>query len=322
MTPPGARTAYVVLTHQDWPQAKRLATAILASSPAARVVIAHDARRESFPSAVDDPRIDVFEHGRASDWGSWELVEATLDAFARARSRFDPQLVCLISGNDYPVRQLPAWEAGALAADGWIGTAEPLLYTPRWGRRRGEGDDRWTRYAYRWFRSPFARSGRKTARWWVRLRSAIVLRLEPLIGLRIVGRGRGLHYGVRRLPAPFPPGRPCYLGSQWLAVRRSELDRLLDRDFAAGSRLRRIYAHSIIPDESALVTALSSMQRPSTQPPVTHVRWDAARDQPITWTLENLGELRASGSPFCRKVDPIASGELLDELDRLAGENA
>ncbi|SFR90957.1 hypothetical protein SAMN04487846_0503 [Microbacterium sp. cf046] len=318
MSPSGVRTAYVVLTHRDWPQAQRLATAILASSPDARVLLAHDGRRELFPSAVEDPRIEVFEHGRASDWGSWELVEATLDAFARARARFDPELVCLISGSDYPVRSLQDWERRAIDADSWIGTAEPLRYTPHWGTRRGEGDDRWTRYAYRWFRSPCARPDRRTWRWWVRLRTALVLRLEPLIGLRIVGRGRGLHYGVRRLPAPFTAQRPCFLGSQWLAVRRPELDRLLDRDFARGSTLRRIYAHAIIPDESALVTALSRVRAPSTQPPVTHVQWDTARDQPVTWTLEDLDELLASGSPFCRKVDPIASAGLLDELDRLS----
>lgn len=321
MSETGVRTAYVVLTHRDWPQARRLAGAILRSSPDARVIIAHDARRETFPASMDDPRVDVFVHGRESDWGSWELVEATLDAFARARDLFDPQLVCLLSGSDYPVRPLPAWESEALAAESWIGTAEILDYTPRWGRRRGEGDDRWTRYAYRWFRSPFSRRSRGPRPWW-RLRSAIMLRLEPVIGLRVVSRGRGLHYGIRRIPRPFTSERPFYFGSQWLAVRRSELDGLLDRDFAPRSRLRRLYEHSIIPDESALVTALSWIRRPSRLSPVTHVRWDDERDEPITWALADLAELRASGSPFCRKVDPVAGADLLDVLDREAIQDA
>ena len=315
MSDGGTRTTYVVLTHGDWPQVRRLAGAILASSPEARIVLAHDARREQFPASVGDPRIDVFCHGRESDWGSWELVEATLDAFARARDRFDPQLVCLISGSDYPVRSLPEWEGEALAATSWIGTAEPLRYTPRWGLRRGEGDDRWTRYAYRWYRSPFRRPAGPPP-WCVRIRGAIMLRLEPMIGLRIVSRGRGVHYGVRRLPAPFTRSQPAYLGSQWLAVRRPELDRLLDRDFRPGAPLRRIYRRSIIPDESALVTALSRVAPPSDLPPVTYVRWDAAADAPVTWTLADLDELRAAGSPFCRKVDPIGSAGLMDELDR------
>lgn len=308
---------YVVLTHRDWTQVRRLAGAILASSPQATVLIAHDARREPFPAQADDARIEILAHGRAADWGSWDLVEATLDAFAQARTRFDPQLVCLLSGSDYPVRPLPAWEAEALAADSWIGTAEPLEYTPRWGTRRGTGDDRWTRYAYRWFRSPFAARATPLPPWRIRLRRGFFLRMEPLFGLRIVARGRGLHYGVRRAISPFRPDRPCYFGSQWLAVRRTELDRLLDRDFAPGSRLRRLYSSSIIPDESALVTALSWVAPPSPLAPVSHVRWDAARDEPVTWTLADLDELTASGSPFCRKVDPARSGELLRALDRI-----
>ena len=309
------RTVYVLLTHRDWPQVHRLATAILRSSPDARVLIAHDARREAFPAPTEDARIEVFVHGRASDWGSWDLVEATLDAFARARDLFDPDLICLISGNDYPVRSLPGWEREALAAESWVGAAEPLRYKPRWGTRRGEGDDRWTRYAYRWFRSPFRRRQGAFPAWRRRLRSALMLRLEPVVGLRIVSRGRGLHYGIRRVRSPFTTSRPCFIGSQWLALRRAELDQLLDRDFAPRSRLRRVYEHSIIPDESALVTALSWIAPPSALAPVTHVRWDAARDEPVTWTVADLDELRASGSPFCRKVDPTTSAELLDALD-------
>jgi hypothetical protein len=310
----------VVLTHRDWAQVRRLTQAILTSSPGATILIAHDARREQFPFEVDDPRIEILTHNRAADWGSWDLVEATLDAFDQARARFDPQLICLLSGSDYPVRPLRAWEAEAMAADSWIGTAEPLRYTPHWGTRRGTGDDRWTRYAYRWFRSPFRPRTGGLPRWRVRLRRTVVLRLEPLIGLRIVSRGRGLHYGLRRLRSPFTPARPCYLGSQWLAVRRAELDRLLDYDFAHGSRLRRLYRSSIIPDESALVTALCWVAPPSALPPVTHTRWDAARDQPRTWTHSDLDELTASGSPFCRKVDPGASARLLDALDRVIAE--
>lgn len=306
------RTAYVVLTHRDWPQVHRLAQAILRSSPGAGIVLAHDARHDAFPVDAGDARIDVFAHGRDADWGSWDLVEATLDAFARARELFDPDLVCLISGSDYPVQDLAAWEKSAVEAGGWIGAAEPLTYVPHWGRRRGEGDDRWTRYAYRWFRAPF---GRRASPFIVRVRTALALRLEPIFGIRIVTRGRGLHYGVRRLPIPFTPERPVYFGSQWLAVRRSELDRLLDVDFRAGAPLRRLYRRSIIPDESAFVTALSRSGPRGELPPVSYVRWDAARDEPVIWTVDDLDEIRASGSPFCRKVDPVLSSELLDALD-------
>ncbi len=311
---------YVILSHRDWPQVSRLARAILASSPNARVHIAHDARREVFPSHDPDERIEIVEHGHPADWGSWALVEAMLGALAAARERTDPDLVCLISGQDYPVRPLEGWEDEAMAADGWIGAAEPLRYTPRWGRRRGTGSDTLTRYDYRWFRTPAAVVGLHPAGrvggFLRRVRDAVALRTEPLLSVRTVTRGRGVHWGLRRIPSPFSPDRPCWYGSQWLALRRPELDRLLDTDLARGSRLRRLYRRTIIPDESALVTPLAWRSPPAPLPPVTHTNWDVARDEPTTWTLDDLEAVVASRAPFCRKVDPVASAPLLDALDR------
>lgn len=312
---------YVVLTHRDWPQVKRLIGAILASSPTGRILVWHDNRRENFPSAFDDPRVEIRLHRLNTDWGSWELVAATLLAFSYASDRFDPDLVCLISGQDYPIRPLGPWEAEAISADSWIGSAEALSYTPRWGTRLGEGRDEWTRYAYRWFQTPAARAGiqlqGRAGRTWRRVRDAVSLRAEPVISLRVVSRGRGVYYGIRRLRSPFSAQRPCFSGSQWLAVRKPEIDWLLT-ELRPTSRLRRAYESSIIPDESALVTPLAWRAHPSSLPPVSLVEWDSTQDQPTTLTLTNLSKLVESGSPFCRKVDPVASADLMDVLDRIS----
>lgn len=314
-----ARTAYVVLTHDYVPQVERLVRAILASSPEAFVLVAHDSRRIPFPRSFDHSKVEIFEHGMATDWGSWEMVEATLDSFAYARQRVNPELVVLISGRDYPARRLADWEADVLAAGSWVGVAESLHYTPHWGRRRGDGKDELTRYTHRWFQTPFARSGLRLGgrfgRWLRRVRGAIALRAEPLLSVRFVTRGRGVFWGIRRR-TPFTDKRPCYAGSQWLALSRPLLDKLLDEDLAPGARLRRFYRHTIIPDESALVTPLMWRKPPASLPPVTHVTWDPALDQPTTCVLDDLDEIVSSGSAFCRKVDPVASGSLMDELDR------
>ncbi|MGW9631488.1 hypothetical protein ACWGST_12355 [Agromyces sp. NPDC055520] len=311
----------MILSHKDWRQVSRLAHAILASSPNARVLIAHDGRREIFPMHSLDARIKVIDHGLAADWGSWELVEAMLSALTTARGWTDPDLVCLISGQDYPIRRLEQWETEAMAAASWLGSAVPIAYSPRWGRRRGTGTDTLTRYEYRWFRTPAARIGihvpGRSGEFLRRLRDAVALRAEPLLSVRTVTRGRGVHWGLRRLPSPFGAATPCWYGSQWLALRRPELDELLDTDFGPGSTLPRIYRRSIIPDESALVTSLAWRSPPALLPPVSHTVWDPTRDEPTTWTLDDLGTLLASGSPFCRKVDPVASAKLLDALDRV-----
>lgn len=312
-------TAYVVLTHKDWPQVERLVRAILASSPEAFVLVAHDNRVARFPTGVDDPRVEIFEHGLATDWGSWELVEATIRSFERVRRRVNPALVVLVSGQDYPVRRLVDWEAEILAAEGWVGAAEELRYTPHWGRRRGEGQDTLTRYTHRWFQTELARRGIRfggpIGRGLRRVRGAIALRAEPLLSVRVVTRGRGVFWGIRRR-TPFSAERPCYYGSQWVAMPRPELDRLLDEDLAPGSRLRRFYQQTIIPDESALVTPLSWRAAPAVLTPVTHLTWDPAHDQPTVCSLDDLDELVGSGAAFCRKVDPVISAALMDELDQ------
>lgn len=316
---PTIRTAYVVLTHADWPQTERLVRAIRRSSPGSYVLVWHDERMTQFPGAVEDPGVEICAHGLATDWGSWELVEATLLAFEHVRERVDPALVVLVSGQDYPVRRLAEWEAEAIASESWVGDAMPLRYTPRWGRRRGEGRDEYTRYTHRWFQTPFARLGirlRGAAGDRLRqVRAALALRLEPVLSVRVVSRGRGVFWGVRRR-TPFSAEHPCHLGSQWLALPRPLLDRLLDKDLAPGSRLRRFYRRTIIPDESALVTPLSWRAKPAPLPPVTYALWDAEQDRPVTWSIDDLDALERSGSPFCRKLDPVTSADLLDELDR------
>ena len=55
---------------------------------------------------------------------------------------------------------------------------------------------------------------------------------------------------------------------------------------------------------------------PSELPPVAHVTWDPALDQPTVCVLEDLDELVRSGSPFCRKVDSVISAGLMDALDQ------
>lgn len=316
---PAIRSAYVVLTHANWPQAERLVRAIRRSSPDSFVLVWHDDRMASFPTSVEDPGIEVRAHGLATDWGSWELVEATLLAFEHVRDRVDPDLVVLVSGQDYPVRGLADWEAEVIASGTWVGNATPLRYTFHWGRRHGEGQDELTRYTHRWFQTPFARRGIRlrgaSGDRLRRVRAALALRLEPILSVRVVSRGRGVFWGVRRR-TPFSAERLCHFGSQWLALPRPLLDRLLDEDLAPGSRLRRFYRRTIIPDESALVTPLSWRARAAGLPPVTYTVWDAVRDRPVTWSIGDLDALVRSGSPFCRKVDPVLSAELMDELDR------
>ena len=307
--------AYVVLSHTEADQVTRLVHAILRSSPEATVFVTHDARRTPAP-VIDDERVHVRSHRKPTDWGSWELVEVTLDAMREARDSDDPDLLVLVSGQCYPVRPLSAWEHDLLAAGGWQGTARELAYAPAWGSRHGTGDDELTRYTHRWYPvgaldGPL-RSGRLPGRalW------ALAHRTEPLLSLRLVARGRGAHVGLRgRMPSG---PSAIHLGSQWLAVDRGRLDLVLG-ELGEGSPLRRVYERSVIPDESAIQTVLARQQPPAVARPVSYSVWVADDDTTRTFGIADLDEIRASGSPFCRKVHTVRSAELMDALDRVNG---
>lgn len=316
--------AYVILNHRDGDQIHRLVRAILASSPQSQVFVTHDARAAA-PPTFGDGRVHVRNHGLATDWGSWELVLATLEAFAWAREVADPALVVLISGQDYPVVRLEEWEQRVVASGGWGGEARPLAYRARWGRRHGEGDDDLTRYTYRWFRvrpTGLARHlPRSVVARFERSRPALAHVLEPAVGIRFVARGRGTHVGVRRVRNPFTSQHPCVKGSQWVAITRDLLDYLL-AEAGEGSRWRRYFRHTVIPDEALIPTLLWWVRRPEESGPVTYVDWSAELDAPRTLTLEDLPAILASGAAFCRKVDPELSAGLLDALDAAAGVTA
>lgn len=314
--------AYVVLSHRDPEQVERLVAAIRRSSPRSHVLVAHDGRHGRAPRAMDE-HVRVWEHGLETDWGSWEIVEATLEAFRRVRELVDPDLVALVSGADYPTRTLDDWERQFLeSGGGWVGEAHELHYRAYWGPRHGEGEDDLTRYTYRWLRVPriglAARLPHPVEALRRRLRDALLLRVEPALGLRWVSRGRGTHLGVRRASTPFTASRPCFKGSQWVAMDRRLLDHLLE-EAGPGSSLKRFYEHTIVPDESLIPTVLSWTQPPRGRSPLTYLSDIDGPAGPRVLELHDLDAITAAKAPFCRKVGSPESDALLDALDARIG---
>ncbi|HEY0118686.1 MAG TPA: hypothetical protein VGC04_07900 [Cellulomonas sp.] len=317
-----ASAAYVVLSHRHPDQVERLVRRILELSPDAAVLVRHDARAAAAP-VLASARVRVEAHTDASDWGSWDLVRATLGAMHRAAEMFDPAMLVLVSGQDYPCRDLARWERDFGAAGGGWACAylHPLHYRPRWGRGYGAGDDTLTRYLYRWYPLPggrwLHRSGSRVAAAlrWLLVRAGHYL--EPVLCVRNVTRGRGYHVGLRALRTPFGAGTPCQMGSQWLAMDRGALAEV-ERALSGDRVLRRTYRRAIIPDESFVQTVLARRGPPLEGFSVSHSVWQAERDAPRTLTLGDLDGVLASGAAFCRKLEPGASDTLADELDRIA----
>jgi hypothetical protein len=317
-----ATTAYVVLSHQNASSVERLTERILQLSPDAAVLVRHDARQSAAPVS-NSHRVHVESHTETSDWGSWDLFKASLEALRRAANEFDPELLVLISGQDYPCRDLAMWEREVIdSSNGWAcADVHRLDYHPRWGRLRGEGEDALTRYVYRWYRLPQGRwlqtSTTSAAASLRKFINRVGRYLEPVVSVRTITRGRGYYVGLRALRTPFGPQSPCLKGSQWIAMSRRNLE-VIVTEVGENHLLRRAYERSIVPDESVFQTVLSRIGPPLAGASVSYTVWEAENDAPRILTLTDLADIRASGSAFCRKLEPGVSDEIATELDRAA----
>ena len=102
-----------------------------------------------------------------------------------------------------------------------------------------------------------------------RVRDAVLLRAAPVVAVRFVSRGRGAHLGLPRSRRALG-GRVFVKCDQWIAFDR-DLAAVVLRDLAAGMPLRRLFERSIIPDESAIQTALHAVEPPTIPHPVSFV---------------------------------------------------
>lgn len=310
----------MILSHRYPEHVSRLVNKILEVTPQSRILVFHDERDCAAPELTDQ-RVHVAINTEAADWGSWELVLASLTALRTAADLFDPDVFVLMSGQDYPARNLAEWENEFFErGGGWIGDVWELKYQPHWGKPWGVGDDDLTRYVYRWYPLPFGRSlassdaALSRAARWVLYKAGHYL--EPVFDVRTVTRGRGMHVGLRAIRTPFTEQSPCMRGSQWLAFDRA-LFGVICRTHDRNNLLRNTYRRSIIPDESYFQTILSAVSPPQSGHALTFVEWVVEDDQPRTLTMSDLADIRASAAPLCRKVAPGMSDALLDALDEL-----
>lgn len=307
---------YVVLSHRLPDQVVRLVTRIRDLSPDAAVLVRHDRGPGFLPEleGSSDPHVDVLVESEPVVWGAWSMVAATERAFARARDRFDPDWTVLVSGQDWPVRDLAAWERELTgAACDAVVNGSVVEVDPSAGRRTTERDLFLARWTHRWWTLPRVPAldrvprrvrtgvaGRYSGSWQFHLRTVM---------LRQLPRGLGWKVGVRRRRG-LPEGWRLRKGEQWLAVSRLALAEL-DRVVAADGRGRAFFAGSHIPDESWFQTALASV--PGLRVADGRISWHRF-DRPgapsaAVLTLADVPDATASGSPFARKVEePVEPG--------------
>ena len=319
------RFCYVVLCHRLPDQVTALVRRIRALSPTAAVLVRHDRGPAFIDEAalrrVAGPDVAVLADTRPVTWGDWSMVAATELAFVRARELFDPDWCVLVSGQDWPVRDLAAWEVDVAAsgADALV-RADPVDLTWSTGRRITEDDLFRARWTHRWRllppnpllrRVPAGLRDRVAGRF-----SATLMWYQRPVMVRQLPRRLGWKLGVRRRGNGLPAHWQVRKGEQWIAVDRQALA-AVDRVTTGDPSVRRFFAGTHIPDESYFQTVLSAA--PGVTVADGRVSWHRF-DRPgapsaAELTADDAPAALASGAPFARKVEPGPGAAFVAAVD-------
>lgn len=305
------RFCYVVLCHQDAPAVIRLLRRIRALSPEAGLVVRHD--RPGLLTQDDVAGIDavVLESPREAVWGAWSLVEAMCEGLETARSQLPSDYYVIISGQDYPVRNLLDWEEEVRRAevDGLILRDDPPP---------------WRVCGYRWL-PPFS-----APTWVPSTVDSGLARLGTLVNPRIPGVAQFVRkdvdlrwrIGYRRLPwgRLATPPVPVVKGSAWMTLSAEAVDIALDA--VQDPRHRRYFASCVAPDELFFQSVCSAAPELRLADSATsHFRFPPGSSSPAWLTQEDLVRAVRQGVPFARKVAP-GDDAIRDSADRLVGPAA
>lgn len=306
--------AYLVLSHDQPHRVEALARRIHELSPSGTVYVHHDAKADDLPWQGHPPDyVHLVEPRVRVSWGRWSLVDATLKSIECARNGSDPDWYVVISGQDWPTRNLAEWEE-------WLGTCpcDALLEAHRVERSaRGTHPERdeLIRYQHRWFVLS-------------RPSNAFVRKSTSFVGyaLRLVTRptrtwvsvirfyGRGWAVGIRRAGG-LPPDWRYYKGSQWMALNRHAVATILDNPEHAA--LADHFRRTLMPDEAYIHTILyNTLELSVVNAPITFVSWAKWRDN-LVLDREDIDDIQQAGTPFARKVDPEHDAELLQLIDAM-----
>jgi hypothetical protein len=284
--------AYVVLSHSNPPQVLRLVRA-LAEGPSSCVLVRHDSRHSELrESAIAAAGAQAIEDGIDVEWARWSHLALIVSCLAEARRRLDPEWTLILSGQDYPLRPMADIEADleSTGADARIGAVREVE-----SERPERDDEFYLRCRYRHYSRP-------------RALPDLPATLRPLV----YARERPPQVGVRRMTSP--PLR-CYSSADWLTLRRSAVDVLLDA--TRDRRVMRYFRRVAVPSESFFASVLLG-------DPSLNVEHDNRRfvrfsgpgaSHPDTLTTRDLDSILDSGADFARKFDSAIDSQVLDRLD-------
>jgi hypothetical protein len=303
----------MVFSHRRPLQVERLIDRILELSPQAQVVLHHDEHLVPMTwTRPPGPRVHVIDHPTHIHWGGISQLRARLRVLRHIHEHIPFDWTVTISGQDYPVRHLSAWEA-EVAGGGhdFILGARPVPFGPGPRRRVLAEDESYLRYAYRWTPlHPVEKYAVPVANRVARLFGA-----DPVMVTRPFRESAVL--GVIRRPI-FDEHWHCYKGPTEMALSAAAVTRVVDV-LTARPEIERYYATTLFPAESCLHTVLFNQpDLRALHQPVSYKLWEggqAAHPQMIDG-IDGVERAVASGSAFARKFDIDTDEAVFDAADK------
>ena len=268
---------FVMLVHEALDRAAQVARHWAASG--APVVIHVDARvpdaaHAAFVRLVEGAGRVRFVRRRPCEWGTWSLVQASLDGIEEMLDRFgDVTHVYLASGACLPLRPHSDLSAFLAARPGTDFIESVTIEDVPWAKG-GLDDERFT------LTFPFA---------WKRQRRLFDLWTGAQ---RMVGRTRSMPHGIQP-----------HLGSQWWCLTRATLERLVGDE--RRDLLTRYFRKVWIPDESYFQTLVRLYSSRIESRSLTLSEFDF-QGKPHVFYDDHLPLLRDSRAFVARKIWPRA----------------
>ncbi|MEZ0165258.1 hypothetical protein AB2L27_10860 [Kineococcus sp. LSe6-4] len=228
--------------------------------------------------------VAVLRSDIAVRWGDWSLTAAAVQALTTAQRRWDPDHVVLVSGQDHPVTDLTAWEAGLVGVDAVL-RRDPRDHSARW---RGC-----------WHALP-AQDGLGPV--WSGL-AGLSRRLRLPAGVSRAGERTWVAHHPRRGGSPVPYVK----GSFWCVLSRAAVSAVVEA--AADPAVGGWFATTLLPDEAFVHSVLAARPDLRTVAGATSftVFPTAADAHPRVLGVADVDAALADGAPFARKVAGVES---------------
>lgn len=304
---PDSTFCYVVLAHRP-SGLPELVERIRELSPTAHVLVRYEDPDLIDPALIRAAGATPLVSRIHVCWGAWSLTEAMLEALGEARALTGAGHYVLISGQDYPVRNLPVWER-EISDSGVDALLDPIVDHPLDWRFR------WSFIEVDRPKHPQIYRALRHLGWRVGTMTRPVVQVLP----RFADDDRRWLVGVARPWVRVPHDITVTKASQWMTLSRRAVETVLRID--RGDRaLRRFFATVRISDESYIQSILNAAPTLTVARGETTVkRFGPDASSPDLLDADLLREIAgASTAPFARKIPLERDPALIAAADDLA----